>query len=300
MIKNYSKYSLNAFIGNENIFLEIGKDKYDEIRISRDNYFEILKIEEIYFNLLKNYKEFEMSLFERAVDSILFRDYTWDTFKEKIHEFDRRIFNFLAQARLFFDLSSRIIKKVYGRESDEIRYFERLRSSNYDSSFSYRLMEAIRNYVQHNDLPVGRINMIFKDVVVDDVKKKTAYTIPYLDIEKILKDKNFKMTVKKELDINTKEDLRAHMREYISKIMSIHYMFNEHQKLKVQNDLDQLNSLIEYYKEYTVEKIWWIEVIGNDEEDKNFTVSYETLDRYNNLVNKGNTYIKFEDIVIII
>lgn len=293
------RYVLNAFITDKNIFLDITKEEFESIRKAKESYFDLLKIEEIYFNLLKNYKEFEMAMFEKAIDSVIFRDYTWDTFKEKIHEFDRRIFNFLAQVRLFFDHTSRILGNVYGKESKELAYFEKLRNSKYDDSFSFRLLEAVRNYSQHSDLPVGSINMMFKNVNIDGEDKKTAYTTPFLNVMKIKSDKKFKSSVREEINDDDKIDLSFHLRSYISDLSSIHYMMNKYQEEYIKGIINKLYGLRNYYKEYTFEELPWIEAIG-DEGDDNVLISYETLERYSFLNLRSSTFHRFEEMVIII
>ena len=142
-------YCLNAVADEETDFIEINEEKYFEIKKAKRAYFEILKIEEIYFNLLKNYKEYEVFLFEKSLDSIIYMDYSWDTLKESIHEFDRRIFNFISQVRLYFDQTKGMLKNIYGKNSEEFNQFKLHTNKCYDESFSYRLMEAIRNYTQH-------------------------------------------------------------------------------------------------------------------------------------------------------
>jgi hypothetical protein len=276
---------------------------YDTIQKYKTDYFKLLKIEEIYFNLIKNYKEFEMTVFEFSLDSVLFRDYSWDSFKENIHEYDRVICNFLSQVRLYIDQSKKSISDVFGTESEEYKYFQKLSSNAYDTTFAYRLMEALRNHTQHNGLPVGSTNLEFSNVEVDGEKLNKATCLPYLNYNEIINNKKFKASIRKELkSYGEKVSLNKMMKEYFSELNSIRYLFNKFIQKYYDEIIENLEKLKNYYSDYDLEEIRWIEVVVDNvsDEKENIVIDYETLERYKKLSSRMNTYNKLSKTVIII
>ncbi len=108
-------------INNEEKY-EISEYEFECIVRNKKNYSQLLKMEEMYCNVVKNYRELEIAIFKMSLDSIIYRDYTWNTFKDRIHEIDRLLINLLTHTRLFLDSSEKIIKDVYGANSKEAKY----------------------------------------------------------------------------------------------------------------------------------------------------------------------------------
>lgn len=70
-----------------------------------------------------------------------------------------RIANMCSMFRSFIDHSTRSYLKDYGKNSPEYNMWNKLLSSEYDSSVYYRIMYHIRNYVQHYDMPPIRLSI---------------------------------------------------------------------------------------------------------------------------------------------
>jgi len=76
---------------------------------------------------------------------------------------NRRLSNLLSSIRLFLDHSEFAFKRKYGKKSEEVEAFKKYASEKYDSSFSYRFVYKLRNYVQHCGIPIGSANSIEDD-----------------------------------------------------------------------------------------------------------------------------------------
>lgn len=76
-----------------------------------------------------------------------------------ILDVNRRILNLLTTVRTFLDLTERRLKHRYGSDSDRVSAFRLQTAGAFDTSFSYRFLYKLRNFVQHCGLPVGRMTI---------------------------------------------------------------------------------------------------------------------------------------------
>ena len=74
---------------------------------------------------------------------------------------NRHIMNLLTTVRTALDQTEYNLKHRYGEESERWQTFKKATAQAYDSSFAYRFLYKLRNYVQHCGMPVGnmRFNM---------------------------------------------------------------------------------------------------------------------------------------------
>jgi hypothetical protein len=283
-------------INNEERY-SIPKEEYINLMDCRLKYSKLLKIEEMYHNLIKNYRDLEIASFKISIDSILYRDYSWNTFKDRIHETDRLLINLLTHTRLFLDKSDQIIKSVYGKESKEHEYFKSLKSTKYDSNFSYRLMEALRNYVLHGDLPIGRLKIDNRVVEMNGEKKKVFDCSPKLNIEQIRSDRNIKPSVLKEIESYSEIEMRYHTRSFVSDLSGIHKMFNDYQMDSLNIILSKLEAMKNYFS--NPQNVNGVIFIDN-EKSENSSFTFEMLYRMKELIELNSTYHQIHELLIML
>ena len=96
---------------------------------------------------------------------------------------------------------------------------EKLKNTEYDQLLGYRVIEALRNYVQHRGLPVHLIK--FKASKVGELSKFIIN--PFLKVSELRKDGKFKVAVLDELENeDEKANLKLYIRQYVSSITTIH------------------------------------------------------------------------------
>lgn len=78
-------------------------------------------------------------------------------------ELNRLLLNYLSSFRTFVDHQETQLSKISTTEDNWISHFKTRCSEVYDSSFSYRFLWNLRNYVQHCGLPVGGVNIRTKN-----------------------------------------------------------------------------------------------------------------------------------------
>ncbi|MFQ6245076.1 hypothetical protein ACLMPP_11455 [Yersinia enterocolitica] len=77
-------------------------------------------------------------------------DYPFENFYLEVNSV---ILNFLASARTFLDHMATSISRKYTEQSKQFSYFNEIASKEYDTTFSYKFMSRLRNYVQHCGMP---------------------------------------------------------------------------------------------------------------------------------------------------
>jgi len=109
------------------------------------------------------------------------------------------------------------LKNNFGDKSKEIENFKRLKTSEYDNYFHYRLIYNLRNYSFHTGYAFHQITFAFKDG-----KKKIEMLI---DKGKLLEDFNFKKNFSDEIKLlsEDKMDIYPHIQNMYKSISKINY-----------------------------------------------------------------------------
>lgn len=153
-------YVLTILLSNNDFHLPISEHEYDAVNKSSINIKQALYIEEKFDLLLGNYLDLELALLEAAAKYMVrpFRDYKTKAAAKNVN-INRRLFNLLASCRAYIDHVpqhlGRIVPMSISENSSYKDIFVELTKNEYDHALGYRVMEALRNYMQHNDFPIG-------------------------------------------------------------------------------------------------------------------------------------------------
>jgi len=123
------------------------------------------------------------------------------------------IIGYLSSSRYFLDSTD----KILGRElnAEQLSAYLTFRSTLYDTIPEYAFIEALRNYVQHRELPIH--NITYYNYIEDSNSHTTSDMVVSLSLtaskETLAKDKKFKKAVLNALDdrINIVRCIRHHM-----------------------------------------------------------------------------------------
>lgn len=107
--------------------------------------------------------------------------------------------------RLIFDQAEHDLSSRFGRNSDQLTKFRLARNAAYDGSQAYRVIEAIRNLVQHQGMPPLRLTKSERlDRASGQVAAKVSYKFP---VSYLLGSSKCKATVKNEFRGNPELEL---------------------------------------------------------------------------------------------
>lgn len=205
--------------------LDITKERYDEIKTARDGLGEIISAEGKFDTLLENHAELEESLLRFALRDMVFEDSDFVSMQRIRNELNRRILNFLSASRLYLDALVPHVRAVCGESGNHAETIKAKTSDIYDRSIGYRVMEALRNYSQHRELPVQNLELRRSWHGDNNERKKTlVYSVaPQLNVAQLSTDKKFKVSVLAEIaKIGPAPELMPLQREYVEGLCEIH------------------------------------------------------------------------------
>jgi hypothetical protein len=199
--------------------IELSLDEFASIKDSKRNLLIALGVEEKLDLLLENYLEFEHQLLSIGTRRLVFGDGDWATGSEDRLAINRRLANLLTACRLYLDQVQHDVSSVYGRDAPQRERLKALMSHEYDGHLGYRVMESVRNWIQHQSLPVTRLHV--HDTRREDLHRRIV--TPYLDVKWIKGEAGFKSKVLAELEaLGEKADLKPFVREYVDGIGRVH------------------------------------------------------------------------------
>jgi hypothetical protein len=233
-----------TFLRTHQLKVEIDAEKYEKIIAAWDSLHSIANIEEVWDCLIQNYLELEKELIESALYSMVIGHRPYHQFQQIRLGFSRRLANLLQSCRSYLDHTPHHLNSVNGERFSE--QFCVLTNRAYDKSFSYKFMEALRNYAQHRDLPLhgatfnfDRVSGVDKNSPEDDKFRHIAAANINLSI--IRNDTYFKKSILDEIDKNMKTlDVMQLTRDYIEQLGGVH----EGLRKVMQNEVTEWKKVI--------------------------------------------------------
>jgi hypothetical protein len=230
--------------------VEISHECFETLKSNKKFLIEALFIEEKYNLVVENHSEFELELLGNKVRNMLFHDHDWSSAMSEMHLINRRIVNLLTTCRLYLDQVQHHLQNIYRSESEQVKEFKVQSSHEYDSSFGYRVMEAMRNYVQHRGLSIGQISNQSQLVENEDQEKRKHTIKLFIDVAAIEQDGKFKQSVLAELkDKGDTVEFIPLIRQYIESIGRIHLKVRELIEVDLLKADDNLLQAINLYEE---------------------------------------------------
>lgn len=199
-------------LGHSNL-IDLKSSEFEKIKHSKELLTLFAKFTENYRIILDAYERVEDAVHQVCISNLLhgFGGYS-ESLQRRIH-LNSALIGYLASARYFLDSSDKILPKLITER--EIAEFIAFRSSIYDDSKEYRFIEALRNYVQHRDLPID--NLKHHNFLEDTDNREESDLVTSISLlssrEKLRLDKKFKKAALEGMPeyIDIIHCLRAHM-----------------------------------------------------------------------------------------
>jgi hypothetical protein len=204
--------------------IEISEAEYQGLAADIDVLVELSDLEEKYNGFIDNYFELERGLLEEALRAMIYRDYTRTVLQGAKNTISRRIINLLTSIKLYLDSYPQHAGRLVVGE--KFLNLKDAPSRAYDLSLSYRTMEALRNYAQHEAFPVHGWTVKQEWDTSTEPKLLRATVSPRLDLKTLAQSKRFKKGVLEELENTTSSiELKPLIREYIEQLWMVHSEF---------------------------------------------------------------------------
>jgi len=194
------------------------------------------------------YIELEEAAFHEGVRYAVFEEVDRISFEQRRHNINRRILNLLASCRLYLDGLFQEASAIFGKESNLYKKLKTTAAQEYDGSLGYRTMEALRNHVQHFDLPILATTVEHRWEKPDT--RISFLFVPWLTRNNVSGDSTFKKSVLEELFANEdRVDVMPLVREYIEGLNRVQQQFRKMSLQKEQAWAKTINAAESRYRE---------------------------------------------------
>jgi hypothetical protein len=208
------------------MFIPISASEFERIKAAREKAVFGLDMENRIELVMQNYAVFERELIEMALQLALRAFPDADEGSADYRTANRIVVNLLSTARLYIDQIDHELSAAYGKGSSLRPAVKDRLSAEYEARPGYRIMEALRNYVQHRGLPVYTVLYTgSRDDKSSPSKLRNTVTM-VAKVETLERDSKFKRAVVP--DLRAVADWQGHIqltpliREYIEALGRVH------------------------------------------------------------------------------
>jgi hypothetical protein len=287
-------------------WIDLTKDEFEKIKTAKSKSSLALSVEEKFKLLLENYEEFEKELLDLTLTAALFSAGDWSAGQDEIHSINRRVINLLTTTRLYRDQLRQSFKLMYG--PDGLRSLVARQRQQCNVSFAYRIVEELRNYVQHTDLPICGLTLS------NTVKSRSPLLLvhsltPTLSVsnltehvrERSTKDARLTPLVVELDNLPETLDLKLLLRQSMESYAAIHEFVRDFMNLECA-EFDQV--ITEHIKSFAdrfgTEFIGLSVVEANEsgEITQNVAIFEEPIDRRKHLITRNRTNIRYASKII--
>lgn len=243
------KYGITKLVLGNSPFIEITEDEYKALKIARDFLFEALYLEQKFDLVTEDFIEYEMTLLSYAANHMMFSNLDYIRLQNEVNNINRRLVNLLSACRLYLDHCIHHLSNIYGRESEKIEAVNRQKSAEYDSNLSYRVLEALRNYVQHRGFPVQKVTYNGSRVEEGDNWEILFSVTPYIKVSELQEDEKFKRAVLDELKkLGDEFDIKPFIRDFVTSIGNVHKKAREVLREDIQQSEETITKCIQKFR----------------------------------------------------
>jgi hypothetical protein len=219
------RYELTILLLGQYKPVALSQERFEAIKTAQKSLFVLLGIEEKLNVLMDNYEEFELELFSQNLHYMLFLDSNWTSFTTDLHTLNRRIANLLTSSRLYIDQVRHELSSLFGKDSNEFKQFSQACSQEYDGYAGYRVMEQLRNIMQHQTPPLHNLSRTNERVEHGEGYLPKSSTTVYISLSQLKTTAQIKTRVLADLEQAQTDDqvkIKPLVREYIDCINRLH------------------------------------------------------------------------------
>ncbi|MGJ8647665.1 MAG: hypothetical protein ACSHXJ_12275 [Marinomonas colpomeniae] len=243
------KYAIGILAIGTDPEINIDENEFNDFKQAKLCLSSALAIEEKYELLLSNYLDLEKECLNVTSDYMVRRSPNYSGFFDIRLAFNRRVVNLLTSTKLYIDQIQQHVRACIPEKLDVADDVKALFSTEYDTFFEYRFMDALRNYVQHRGLAV-HFASFDKRWTSDDIENgELEYKVRiYTHKIEVASDSAFKRKISEEMP--DKVDLIHAIRVYVGSISKIHCEIrewisdvSEKSRVKISNAINEYQTI---------------------------------------------------------
>ena len=209
-----------------------------------------LEIEDKFDLVVANYEELERELLTLTLTHAVRDRVTWASMSADRLLLGRRLVNLLTTCRLYVDQVGHSVSRSPTSIGCTREQAEEVFSDQYDGNLAYRIMDALRNHVQHRSLAIVGISYGCSREGKDETQPLLKFTLSLtLDLEALREDGKFKKRTLKELENlpQKQQDVLLFVRQYVESLGHAHERLRELLATAVERaDADVHSALTEW------------------------------------------------------
>jgi hypothetical protein len=221
--------ALRAAVIGSRSYLELELGEVDDLKRAMNGVFELLEIEQKFDVLFENFIELEQTLAAVTIGSAYKSGFMYEDFFDEKRRVNRRIINMLTAGRLYIEQSLHHVGSLYPGDAAKLDEVKALFRAEHASNLGYRVLEALRNYVQHRGLPTQSMTLHSEWIDRDTERQALHSNISVsLKPEDLRADGKFKASVLAEVEaIGDVVDIKLMIRQYLDSLGRVHETVRE-------------------------------------------------------------------------
>jgi hypothetical protein len=229
------RYLLSAVLLSTDGAIELSKTEYEAVIQAVQKLLSCLDAEEKFDCIIENYRDLEKYFFEQAFQALFASRIDDVAFQEPRNTTARKLSNLLSSVKLYQDTIGQHARAINGDEAAFTK-INADKSLQFDSSLSYRTLDALRTHAQHHALPVYGYSV--GSQWTQDREFSEHEFKPAISVAELAADPEFKTKTLAELKTGPdKLELKPMIREYVECLSTIHHEFRELTKSAVDQQL---------------------------------------------------------------
>ena len=153
------QYAIHRAVIGRFPFLPITDEQFKLLESAHRTAANATELEEKFDILIGNFFSLERELLEITLSQEIRHNFSHAEFQRIKRELNRKLLNLLSTCRLFQDSKKSHVEKILGADSEIVSQVAQKNSELYDGSFSFRFMEALRNYAQHRAFAIWKLGL---------------------------------------------------------------------------------------------------------------------------------------------
>ncbi|MEO5712964.1 MAG: hypothetical protein ABIT37_05710 [Luteolibacter sp.] len=220
-------YCLQVLAIGHPLKVELSESEFEELKQAKQTLTKFFSFTENYRVVVESYREVERAKHEAELDHMLYSNFGYESLADARVALNAPIVGYLSSARYFLDATDKFISKVL--TDDQAAKYQTQRRKIYDEFPHYAFIEALRNYVQHRELPIHTVT--YHNFIEDKRNHETSDMVTSLSLcaarETLSKDKKFKPSALAGLP--DRISIVGSIRHHMEGIWRLHgYLMKEH------------------------------------------------------------------------
>ena len=298
-----SNYLLVEAYG-EKAQLAISYEEFVKLKIAADRFNQITQIEEVYGIAAESYIELETSLLSMAIDLMVGKygrvesEFAWQDQQIKLN---MKILNLLNAFRANYEQTLRICNSINANSSGIFKLVKDAFSKEFDESLEYRVIDALRNFSQHQALPLdillfSSINQSKSHSKEGPSRRRVTVDIHVLLPKLITSDKINSSTRQEMKDLRfDRMDLKLLIRKYVSCVAKVNRIVREKSESFLKDSFLEVSGAFAKFEKHFSKDVSLLNLVicENSQLSSGPSVSKE---RYSQISNLREKYIALPDV----